>query len=65
MDRLKEQELFAGLARGTPRLVDWLKSRLDREVLVLIDAPDTDRLKQAQGAAKAYREMLKLMGHDQ
>jgi hypothetical protein len=60
IDKTEELELFAFLARQT-KLRDWLNTKLDIELRVLVANNDTDQLRRAQGKAQLLQNILELM----
>ena len=60
IDRKEELELFAFLARQS-KLREWVNVKLDTELKVLVQNPDVDQLRKAQGRAQLLQHMLELM----
>jgi len=60
IDRKDEVELFAFLARQT-KLRDWLNSKLEAELKVLVQNQDVEQLRKAQGKAQLLQHMLELL----
>lgn len=57
MDRDAELRLFARLARE-PKLKEWLNSKLEAEITVLVVAED---VRKAQGKAQLLKHMLEML----
>ena len=57
MDKNAEFELFKRLCRE-PKLKEWLQSKLDQQVLILMQAED---VRAAQGQAKLLKSMIDLL----
>lgn len=57
MDRNTEFDLFTRLCRE-PKLKEWLQSKLDAEIAVLLVAED---VRAAQGRAKLLQQMIDLL----
>lgn len=55
-----ELQLFAFLA-NKPQMREWLKARHDKELEVLVNNPDIEVLRKAQGKAQLLQEMMNLM----
>jgi hypothetical protein len=60
IDRNDELELFAFLARQT-KLRDWLNYKLAIELRVLVQNPDVEQLRKAQGKAQLLQHIMELM----
>ena len=60
MVKKDELELFEHLSRNA-KLRVWLSEKLDTEVQFLIQNPDVDQLRRAQGRAGILQQMLRLL----
>ena len=59
MTREDELALFDYLSRS--KLREWLEHKLKSEVEVLIQVPDVEQLRKAQGRAGLLQQMVKLL----
>jgi hypothetical protein len=60
MTKDEELALFDYLARNS-KFRDWLEQKLSFEVEALIQTPDVDQLRRAQGRAGLLQQMVKLL----
>ncbi len=60
MTKPEELELFDYLSRQH-KLRDWLNDKLAGNVKILVQSPDIDQLRKAQGQAALLEQMLRLM----
>lgn len=60
MTKDDELALFDYLSRNS-KFRDWLEHRLSFEVETLIQIPDADQLRRAQGRAGLLQQMVKLL----
>lgn len=59
MNEQQVAQLFEGVARSHPRLLEWLKDRLEAEKAMLVDVVDHEQFKRIQGRAQFCRELLR------
>lgn len=60
IDKTEELELFRFLS-SQPRLKEWLQSKLDMELRVLVSNNDADQIRRAQGRAQLLQTMIDLL----
>lgn len=63
MNDVQRAQLFTSLAKGEPRLREFLSQRLSDAVKELVKSADTDMLLRAQGRARELQALIDLLDH--
>ena len=58
-----ESNMFESVAKNHPKLRAWIEKELSTQIEVLIQNPDVDKVKQAQGHARCLKTILGHLDH--